>query len=99
MRCVRTLLEVEFLDSLFIGSNGGTLDADRVFLDSLGSIDGDLVVSLVTVGKAEIVVFEVNVEVWVDELVLDVLPDDSGHLIAIELDNRVLDLDLCLAGA
>lgn len=29
-----------------------------------------------------------------DELVLDVLPDDAGHLVAVELDDGVLDLDL-----
>ncbi|MNL88034.1 hypothetical protein D3C87_2175070 [compost metagenome] len=29
-----------------------------------------------------------------DELVLDRLPDDAGHLIAVELDDRVGDFDL-----
>jgi hypothetical protein len=29
-----------------------------------------------------------------DQLVLDELPDDSGHLVAIHLDDRILDLDL-----
>ena len=54
----------------------------------------DLVVGLVAVGQAQVVVLEVDVQVGVDELVLDVLPDDAGHLIAVQLDNRVLDLDL-----
>jgi hypothetical protein len=31
----------------------------------------------------------------VDQLVLDELPDDPGHLIAVEFDNRIVDLDLC----
>jgi hypothetical protein len=30
-----------------------------------------------------------------DQLVLDELPDDAGHLIAVELDDRIGDLDLC----
>ena len=29
-----------------------------------------------------------------NELVLDILPDDAGHLIAVKLDDGVLDLDL-----
>ena len=89
-----TLLEVELLDSRLIGGDGGALDAHRVLLDSLGGVNGDLVVGLVAVLEAEIVVLEVDVEVGEDELVLDVLPDDAGHLIAVELDDGVLDLDL-----
>ena len=30
---------------------------------------------------------------WVDQIVLDELPDDPGHLVAVHLDDRVLDLD------
>ena len=103
------LLELEFLDALLIGGDGGALDTNRVLLDSLGGIECDLVVGLVAVWQAKIVVLEVNVEVWVDELqcsahvcmslllcrahlVLDDLPDDSGHLIAVKLHDRVLDL-------
>jgi hypothetical protein len=103
------LLELELLDPLLIGRDGRALDADRVLLDRLGGIDGDLVVGLVAVFQAEIVVLEVDVEVGMDELgmlahstawcllpylVLDDLPDDPGHLIAVKLHHRVLDLDL-----
>jgi hypothetical protein len=88
------LLELELLDALLVGRDGGALDTDRVLLDGLCSIEGDLVVCLVAVGQAEVIVLEVNVEVGVDELVLDGLPDDARHLVAIELDDRVDDLDL-----
>jgi hypothetical protein len=40
------LLEVELLDSGLVRGNGGTLDSDRVLLDSIGGIDGDLVIGL-----------------------------------------------------
>ena len=89
-----TLLELELLYTGLIGSDGGALNTDRVLLDSLGSVNGDLVVGLITVLETEIVVLEVNVKVWVNELVLDALPDDAGHLVAVELDDGVLDLDL-----
>jgi hypothetical protein len=62
------LLELELLHSLLIGCDGRALDTNRVLLDSLGSIESDLVVGLVTVFQAQIVVLEVDVEVWVNEL-------------------------------
>jgi hypothetical protein len=88
------LLELELLDALLVRGDGGALDADAVFLDGLGGVQGDLVVGLVAVGQAQVVVLEVDVQVRVDELVLDVLPDDAGHLVAVQLDDGVLDLDL-----
>ena len=94
----RTLLQVELLDSCFIRGDGRTLDSDRVLLDGLSGIDGDLIVGLVTVLESQIIVLEVNVEVRVDEFVLDVLPDHAGHLISVELNDRILDLDLGRAG-
>ena len=43
---------------------------------------------------AEIVVEQLDVEIGMDQLVLDEMPDDAGHLVAVHLDDRVLDLDL-----
>jgi uncharacterized protein (DUF983 family) len=62
------LLELELLHSLLIWCDGCALDTNRVLLDGLGSIESHLVVGLVTVFQAKIVVLEVDVEVWVDEL-------------------------------
>lgn len=47
----------------------------------------------VTVLNAKVVVLDVKIQVWEDELFLDELPNDSGHLITIEVDNGVLDVD------
>src|SRR5207253_10538137 len=44
--------------------------------------------------EREIVVEQVDIEVGVDELVLDVLPDDPGHLVAVHFDDGILHLDL-----
>lgn len=46
------LLEVELLDTGLIRSDGSALDTDLVLDDSLRSVDGDLVVGLITVLKA-----------------------------------------------
>jgi hypothetical protein len=42
----------------------------------------------------EVVILQVDIQIGVDQLVLDVLPDDAGHLIAVELDDGIGDLDL-----
>jgi hypothetical protein len=63
-------------------------------LIAFGGIDGDLVVGGVALLDAEVVVEQVDVEVGQDQLVLDELPDDAGHLVAVEFDDRVCHLDL-----
>lgn len=45
---------------------------------------------LVTVGNAEVVVFDINVKVRQNKLVLDDLPDDSGHFVTVQVDDGVL---------
>src|SRR5258708_6272590 len=48
----------------------------------------------VAVLDAQVEVLQVDVEVGQDQLVLDELPDDPGHLVAVEFDDGVRDLDL-----
>ena len=67
---------------------------DAVSLDGVGGVDGDLVVGPVALLDAEVVVFQVDVEIGQDQLLLDEVPDDPGHLVAVELDDRVRDFDL-----
>ena len=57
-------------------------------------IDGDLVVRFVAVGKAQVIVFEVDVKIGKYQSVLDVLPYNPRHLIAVKLNDGVFDLDL-----
>ena len=92
-------LEPEFLHAGFIRRNGGALDADAVLLDRVGRVDGDLIVGLVAVLHPKVVVFELHIEERVDQFVLDVLPDDPGHLVAIEFDDGVGHLDFCHGGS
>lgn len=82
------------LDTGFVGSDCRTLDPNVVFLDGVGGIDGDLIVCDITVLHAEIVVFDIDVQEGQNELFLDHFPDDSCLLVAIELDDGIVDLDL-----
>ena len=86
--------EGELLHPVLVGGDRGALDADMVLLDRLGGLDRDPVVGAVAVLDAEIVVLDVKFEVWMDELLLDRLPDDPGHLVAIQLHDRIANFDL-----
>ena len=87
-------LEVEFLHAGFVRRDGRAFDADAVLLDGIGGIDGHLVVGGVAVFDRKVIIVDVEVEIGEDQLVLDELPDDAGHLVAVEIGDRVCYLDL-----
>ena len=96
-RAVRALphfLEAELLHARFVRRDRRALHGDAVLLRRVCRVDGDLVVGLVARLDAEVVVLEIEIEVGMDQLVLDQLPDDAGHLVAVHLDDRSRDLDL-----
>src|SRR5690606_33630632 len=68
-------------------------DADTMLLDGVGSVHRHLVVGGVAVLHAEVVILDRQVEIGMDELVLDRLPDDPRHLVAVEIDDRIGDFD------
>ena len=90
---------MEFLNSSLIRGDGGALDAHFAVLDGLGRFKGDPVVSLVPVLNSEVKVLNVEIKEGMDELVLDVLPEDSGHLVTVQLSDGVLDLDFLVGEA
>ena len=57
-------------------------------------INGDLVISRVTVLHAKVVVLKLDVEVREDEALFNELPDDASHLVAVEFDDWIVNLDL-----
>jgi hypothetical protein len=82
------------LDSGLIGSDGGALNTNLAILDGFGGVHGDFIVGLVSVLHTEVKVLDVEIEEWVDEFILDLLPEDSGHFITIEFSDGVLNFDL-----
>ena len=88
------LLQAELLHPRLVRGDRRAFHADAVLLDRLRCLDRHLVAGLVAVLHAEVVVEQIDVEVGVDQLVLDRLPDDAGHLVAVELDDGILHLDL-----
>lgn len=53
-----------------------------------------LVVRGIAVGEPQVIVLDLEVQIGQDQLALDVIPDDTCHLIAIQVHHRVLHLDL-----
>jgi hypothetical protein len=90
----RKIVPPRMLHAAFVRRDGGALHRDADLPGLVGGVDGDLVVGLVALLDAEIVVEQIDVEVGMDQLVLDELPDDASHLVAVHLDDRILHLDL-----
>ncbi len=88
------LLQAELLDPRLVGGDRRALDADAVPLDRFRGFDRDPVFARVAALDPEVVVLQLDVEVGKDQLLFDERPDDPGHLVAVELDDRVLDSDL-----
>ena len=88
------LLQAELLNSSLIGSDRRALHANSVLLDGMSGIDRDLIVGLIAILDTQVVVLQIDIEVFQDQFVLDELPDDAGHLVAVELDDGVFHLDL-----
>ena len=92
------LLEVELLHPRLVGRDGRAFDGDADPLGRLRRVDRDLVAGLVALLHAEVEIQELDVEIGMDQLVLDELPDDAGHLVAVHLDDRILHLDFRHSG-
>jgi hypothetical protein len=88
------LLQAELLDPRLVRGDRRALDADAVLLDRVRRVHRDLVVGRVPVLDRQVVVPQVDVEVRVDQALLDELPDDPRHLVAVELDDRTHNPDL-----
>src|ERR1700722_14239529 len=85
---------MELFDPRLVRGDGRAFDADAGGLDRMRRVDRDLVVGRVAILDREIVVLEIDVQIGMDKLVANQLPDDARHLIAVEFDDRIRDFDL-----
>ncbi len=90
--------EAEFLDAGLIGGDRCAFDGDAHFFGLFGGINRDLVIGAIAFLDAEIIIEQINIEIGQDQLLLDEIPDNAGHLIAIHLDDGVCDLDFAHGG-
>ena len=69
-------------------------DGHTVFSRGQRRVDGDLILRLVAVQQAKVIILGLQLDERADQLVLDHLPEDSGHFVAVHLDERRFHLDL-----
>ena len=65
-----------------------------MLLNRIGGLDRNLVIRRVAVFHRQVVIVEMDVEIGMDQLVADHVPDDPGHFVTIEFDDGICDLDL-----
>ena len=88
------LLELEFLDALLVRRDGGAFHADADLFDRIGAVDRYLVVGLIANLHRKVEIAKVDVEIGMNEAVADEVPHDARHLVTVEFDDRIFNLDL-----
>jgi hypothetical protein len=88
VRALPHLVEVVLGHALGVRGDGRALDGDAEALRRIGGIHSHLIVGLVAVGQAQVIVFGLQVHEREDEFVLDHLPQDPGHFVAVHFDER-----------
>ena len=81
-------VELVFLHALGVGRDGRALDADTIMLDCLGGVQRDPVGGAVALRQTEVKIDRFQVDVRLQKLAFDLLPEDPGHLVAVQLDQR-----------
>lgn len=94
VRTLPHLLKVELLDSCLVWGDGGALDADLVLEGCICGIGSDLICRGIAIGHRQIVVLRLHVHVGMDVALLDPLPNDACHLIAVHVYDGVGNLHL-----
>ena len=88
------LMQVVFLHAGSVRGDGRAFHGDAVFFCGLGALHCDAVACLVAVLEPQIIVFRLQIHVRQDEDLLEHLPDDARHLVAVHLHERRLHLQL-----
>ncbi len=92
------LVEVIFVHALEVRGDRGALHGHAQALVGLGGVERHLVGGGVAVGQSQVIIFGLEVDEGQDELILDHLPQHTGHLIAVHLNERRRHLDFLCHG-
>ena len=72
-----------------------TFHCNTVFLSRISCVNGHLVIRLITVFQSQIIVLCIQINIWLQKILLDQLPEDSCHFVTIHLYERGCHLNLC----
>ena len=84
-----------FRHSRSVRCDSCTLNSNAVFLCSICRINSYLIVGLISMNKTKIIVFCFNVNIWSKKNILYILPDNSGHFVAVHFNERCFHLNFC----
>jgi hypothetical protein len=65
------LFQFEFFHSFLVRSDGGTLNTYFILFNSIGGINSDLIISLISVFNAQVEVFDINIQIRKDVLYMN----------------------------
>jgi len=57
----------------------------------MSRIDGNLIISFIPLSYTQIIVLDIQIKIRKNKFIFYKLPDNAGHLIAIQLHNRVFN--------
>ncbi len=84
------LLQAVFFDPCGIRGNRGAFYPHPRLLDCVGGLDGDTVVGLIASFYPKIEIPDIDIQERDYQLLLYHMPDHLGHLVAVDLDDRIL---------
>ena len=87
-------MQIILLQPLGIWGNCGAFNTYPPLFDRVGSVNSHLVAGLIPVGQAQIIVYRFKFHKWMDQRILDGMPEDTGHFVAVHLYDGVYHLDL-----
>ncbi len=87
-------MQVVLGHALGVRSDSGALHGDTVLLRGVGGVNRHLVCGLVTMNKAKVIVFCLQINKWNDKFILNHFPQDPCHFITIHLNERSDHLNL-----
>jgi len=87
------LFKIKLFNSCLVWGNGCAFNTNFASFNSGSSFESYLIVSLISVLHAQIEILDFNVQEWINKLIFDELPYDSGHLISIHINNWVVNLN------
>ena len=85
--------KVVFLHALGVGGDGGALDRHAVFFVCVGGVHRHLIFGFLTVHKAQVIIFGFQIDKRQNHFILNLFPQDAGHLIAVHLHQGGRHLD------
>ena len=86
--------QAELLHARLIRCDRRAFHPHSMLLDRIRRIHRHLIIGGIPALDPEVEILQIHVQIRMDQTVLNERPDDPGHLITIELDHRLLDLDL-----